>query len=54
MAGRFTMADIAEGYALYLGEMTGAATDYTPQTQAYLQRLKARDGFRRALAKERA
>lgn len=54
VAGRFTMADIAVGYALYLGEMTGAATDYTPQTQAYLQRLKARDGFRRALAKERA
>ena len=54
VADRFTMADIAVGYALYLGEMTGAATDYTPQTQAYLQRLKARDGFRRALAKERA
>ncbi len=54
VADRFTMADIAVGYALYLGEMTGAATDYTPQTQAYLQRLKARDGFQRALAKERA
>jgi glutathione S-transferase len=54
VADRFTMADIAVGYALYLGEMTGAATDYTPQTQAYLQRLKARDGFRRALAKKRA
>lgn len=50
VAGRFTVADIAVGYALYLGEFTGAASDYAPQTRAYLNRLKARDGFQRAVA----
>lgn len=50
--GRFTVADIAVGYAVYLGEFTGAASDYAPQTRAYLDRLKARDGFRRALERQ--
>ena len=52
VADRFTVADIAVGYALYLGEFTGAAKDYAPQTQAYLDRLKARDGFQRSLWKQ--
>lgn len=52
VADRFTVADIAVGYALYLGEFTGAASDYTPQTRAYLDRLKARDGFKRALTRQ--
>jgi glutathione S-transferase len=53
-ADKFTVADIAVGYALYLGELTGAATDYTAQTRAYLDRLKAREGFQRARARQRA
>lgn len=50
--GRFTIADIAIGYALYLGEWIGIGGDYEPQTQAYLERLKARPGFIRAVKKE--
>lgn len=49
---KFTVADIAIGYALMLGEMTGAASDYTEQTQAYLARLKDREGFARAKDKQ--
>ncbi len=52
-AGRFTIADIAVGYALYLGEvLSGIADGYQPQTLAYLERLKARPGFQRAAEKE--
>lgn len=46
-ADRFTAADIAVGYALYLGESLGLAEHYKPQTKAYLDRLKARDAFQR-------
>jgi len=49
-ADRFTAADIAVGYALYLGEIIGLSEHYKPQTRAYLDRLKARDGFQRANA----
>ncbi|MDV4146541.1 glutathione S-transferase family protein [Shimia sp. FJ5] len=52
VADRFTVADIAVGYALYLGEFTGAASDYAPQTRAYLDRLKDRDGFKRAQSRQ--
>jgi glutathione S-transferase len=48
VADRFTIADIACGYALFLGESLDIAKDYKPQTLEYLERLKARDGFRRA------
>ncbi len=49
---RFTIADIAVGYALLLGElMTDTAKDYAPQTRAYLERLKARPAFQRARAR---
>jgi glutathione S-transferase len=44
----FTIADIAIGYALFLGENLGIAGDYQPQTQAYLQQLKQRPAFKRA------
>lgn len=47
---RFTVADIAVGYALYLGEVIGIAPHYKPQTAAYLARLKARPAFARANA----
>ncbi|MDK3071820.1 glutathione S-transferase family protein [Sedimentitalea sp. JM2-8] len=53
VADRFTVADIAVGYAVYLGGFTGAAEDYTPQTRAYLDRLLARDGFKRALMRQK-
>jgi len=53
VADRFTIADIACGYALYLGESLGIAEDYKPEALAYLERLKARDGFQRAQAAQR-
>ena len=48
---RFTIADIAVGYALYLGELQGLSDKYTPQVKQYLQRLMARPAFIRAVAK---
>lgn len=45
---RFTVADIAVHYALFLGESLDIAGDYQPQTKAYLERLKERPGFQRA------
>ena len=48
--GRFTIADIAVGYALHLGEIVGFSEHFTPQVAAYLKRLQARDGFKRCQA----
>ncbi len=45
---RFTVADIAIGYALFLGETLDIDKDYSPQVQAYLARLKDREGFKKA------
>jgi glutathione S-transferase len=45
---RFTIADIAIGYALYLGRALKLDERYKPQTAAYLQRLMDRPGFKRA------
>lgn len=45
---RFTVADIAVGYALHLGVGLKFADQYAPQTLAYLQRLQARPAFQRA------
>ena len=45
---RFTIADIAVGYALYLGKGLGLDTFYEPQVKAYLERLMARPAFQRA------
>ena len=50
VADRFTIADIACGYALYLGESLGIHEDYKPEALAYLERLKRRPGFRKAQA----
>ncbi|MEM7361203.1 MAG: glutathione S-transferase family protein [Pseudomonadota bacterium] len=47
---RFTIADIAVGYALFLGEQQGLSSDYTEQTNNYLQRLKSRPAFMRSVA----
>jgi glutathione S-transferase len=46
--GRFTIADIAVGYALYLGRALKMDERYKPQTKAYLERLMERPGFKRA------
>jgi glutathione S-transferase len=48
--GRFTIADIAIGFALYLGEILKISADYTPQVSAYLCRLKSRPAFAKVLA----
>lgn len=48
--GRFTIADIAVGYALHLGDIVGIGDHYKPQVTAYLDRLRAREGFKRAQA----
>jgi len=49
--GRFTIADIAIGYALWLGdEVVGLGAGYGPNAKAYLDRCRARPGFQRALA----
>lgn len=45
---RFTIADIAIAYALFLGESLDIAEDYVPQTRDYLERMKRRPGFQRA------
>lgn len=46
---RFTVADIACAYALYLGELLDIAKDYKSPTMDYLERMKQRPGFQRAL-----
>lgn len=45
---RFTIADICVGYALYFGRTLQLHERYKPQTLAYLERLMARDAFKRA------
>ena len=49
---RFTIADIAVGYALYLGVTLGLDDRYRPNTKSYLERLTARQGFRQARRKQ--
>ena len=45
---RFTIADIAVHYALYLGRVLKFEERYKPQTAAYFQRLMERPAFQRA------
>jgi glutathione S-transferase len=45
---RFTIADIAVSYALYLGRALKFDERYKPQTADYLQRLMERPAFKRA------
>ncbi len=45
---RFTIADIAVSYALYLGRAIKLDKRYKPQTVAYLERMMARPAFQRA------
>lgn len=51
-AGRFTMADIAVHYALFLGETLGLAERYKPRSRDYFERIKERPAFRRAREKQ--
>lgn len=51
---RFTIADIAVGYALFLGATLGLDARYKPNTKGYLQRLTAREGFKQARLKQEA
>ena len=53
-AGRFTMADIAVHYALFLGETLGLAERYKPRSRDYLERLKDRPAFRKARERQAA
>jgi len=46
--GRFTIADIAVGYALHLGQSLGLAHNYSPQVTDYLGRLQSRPAFQKA------
>ena len=48
-AGRFTIADIAVGYALYLADTLGLRGGFKPNTEAYLKRLEARPAYQRAI-----
>lgn len=48
-AGRFTVADIAVGYALMLAEILGMGGEFGPNVAAYWARLKSRPAYVRAL-----
>lgn len=49
-ADRFTIADIAVGFALLFGTILGLDARYKPNTRAYLERLMARPAFHQASA----
>ncbi len=51
VANRFTAADIAVGYALFLAGQVGIDQDFSEAVRAYLDRLTAREAFKRANAK---
>lgn len=46
--GRFTIADIAVTYALYLGSLLGLSEYYQAETMRYLERMQQRPAFQRA------
>jgi len=48
-AGRFTIADICVGYALYLADTLGLRAGFKPNTESYYKRLSTRPGFQRAI-----
>jgi glutathione S-transferase len=61
VGGRFTIADICVGYALYVAQafdlklFDAPLTDrYTPQTKAYLERLMERPAFQKCLTIQNA
>lgn len=50
VAGRFTAADIAVGYACLLAGTLGLLPELGPRTRAWWDRCQQRDGYRRARA----
>ncbi len=48
-AGRFTIADICVGFALYLADTIGLRQGFKPNTEAYYKRLISRPAFQRAV-----
>jgi len=52
-AGRFTVADICIGYALFLASRIGLAEYISPRLTQYLAALTGRDGFKAAAALEK-
>ena len=49
---RFTIADIAVSYALFLGQSLGLDERYKPNCRRYLASMMERDGFNSARAKQ--
>ena len=52
VADRFTIADIAVHYALFLGVSLGLDERYKPNCRRYLESLMERDAFKRAREKQ--
>ncbi len=53
-AGRFTIADICIAYALHLADTLPPLKDQiTPRSRAYLERMRARPAFLRAMEKQK-
>ena len=50
VANRFTIADIAVGFALQLAESLGIADGFKPNTKAYYERLKTRPAFQKVIS----
>ncbi len=48
---RFTLADISVGYVIYFADMIELSHPLQPQTHAYLERIKERPAFKRAVAR---
>jgi len=46
---KFTVADVAIAYALYLGELIGLDKHYQPHVLDYLQRMTARPAFQKVV-----
>ncbi len=49
---RFTAADIAMGYTLYMADLRGELQGTYPETKAYLERMNARPAWQAALEKD--
>ena len=50
-AGRFTMADIAVGYALVLANTLKIEEAFTPNVMRWWEKLQAREAYQRAVAR---
>ena len=51
-AGKFTIADICVGYALFLAHKTANDNNFGPHTRDYLKRLMDRNGFKAAMTQQ--